>query len=52
VDSISDFVISFSLGPYNLDKNAAPVFDQDAGYSILDAGLTGYSADFRPIINL
>ncbi len=35
---ISDLVISFAIGPYYLDKNAAPVIDQDAGYWMLDTG--------------
>ncbi len=39
-------VISFAIGPYYLDKNAAPVIDQDAGYWMLDTGLTRYSVDF------
>jgi hypothetical protein len=43
---ISNRVISFAIGPYYLDKNAAPANDQDAGYWILDIGLTRYSVDF------
>ncbi len=43
---IPDLVISFTIGPYYLDKNAAPVIDQDAGYWMLDTGLTRYSVDF------
>jgi hypothetical protein len=35
---ISELVISFTIGPYYLDKNAEPVIDQDAGYWILDTG--------------
>ena len=41
-----DIVISFTIGPYYLDKNAAPVIDQNAGYWMLDTGLTRYSVDF------
>ena len=55
-DLISDLVISFTIGPYYLDKNAAPAIDQDAGYWMLvggqresrfigDTGLTRYSVD-------
>jgi hypothetical protein len=29
-----------------LDKNATPLSDQDAGYWMLDTGLTRYSVDF------
>jgi hypothetical protein len=28
----TDLVISFTFGPYYLDKNASQVMDQDAGY--------------------
>jgi hypothetical protein len=43
---LSDLVISLTIGPYYMDKNAAPAVDQDAGYWILDTGLTRYSVDF------
>jgi hypothetical protein len=40
MDSISGLVIPFTNGPNYLDKNAAPVIDQDAEYWMLDTGLT------------
>ena len=41
----SHLIISFIIGPYYLDKNAATIIDQDAGYWILDTGLKRYSVD-------
>jgi hypothetical protein len=49
-----DYIISLAVGPYYLQKSAATVIDQDAGYWMLvgaqrksrfigDAGLTRYS---------
>ena len=38
----TDPVISFKIGPYNLDKNGAQVIDKDTGYWMLDTGLTTY----------
>jgi tetratricopeptide (TPR) repeat protein len=35
----TDLVISFTIGPYYLDKNTAPVIDPDTGYWMLDPGL-------------
>jgi hypothetical protein len=49
VDSYSlylDLVISFTIGPYYLGKNTVPGIKQDAGYWMLDTGLTWYSVDF------
>jgi hypothetical protein len=47
MDSISDFVIYFTIRPYYLDKKAAPVIDQDAGCWMLDTGLTnGLGSNF------
>ena len=40
MDIISDFVIPFTIGPNYLDKNAAAEIDQDAGFWMLDTGLT------------
>jgi hypothetical protein len=35
----TDFVISFTIGPYYLDKNTAPAIDPDAGHWMPDYGL-------------
>jgi hypothetical protein len=43
----TDFVISLAIGPYYFDKHATPAIDQDAGYWVLDTGLTKYSVDFK-----
>ena len=42
----SGIVISYTIGLYYLGKNVAPVVDHDAGYWMLDTGLTRYSVDF------
>jgi hypothetical protein len=41
----SDIAVSFTIGLYYLDKNVTPVIDQDAGYWMLDIGLTRYSVN-------
>ena len=34
----TDLVVTMIIGPHDLDKTAAAVIGQDAGYGLLDAG--------------
>jgi hypothetical protein len=34
---VTDLVVTMTIGPHYLDKTAAAVIDQDAGYWLLDA---------------
>ena len=42
----TDLVKSFKIGPKYTGKNAASVIEQDAGYLMLDIGLTGRNSVF------
>ena len=46
----TDLVVMITIGPHYLDKTAAAVIDQDAGYWLLDAGRKSCSYPVKAVI--